>query len=60
MISVMMEPRHERAKVDLVQINIAHGAATPPGSVRAGGGSGRTEPVTSMIVSKADCGAEDV
>lgn len=25
----MIEPRHKRAKVDLVQINIAHGAAAP-------------------------------
>lgn len=29
MISMMIEPRHKRAKVDLVQINIAHGAANP-------------------------------
>lgn len=29
MISMMIEPRHKRAKVDLVQINITHGVATP-------------------------------
>lgn len=64
MISMMIEPRHEWAKVDFLQINIVHGAATPQfQSAREAVGQNRTKMwndlVTSMIVNKAGCGAED-